>query len=99
MKTRIFLMAVAYVFLSVSPCCALVIGDSNLDYFSGYPDPTCTKPYKPYQLDDDFAVQSYNSQEDEYVRCINKYVDNAKNDIARIKEKANAAVDKANSPY
>jgi hypothetical protein len=86
---------------------AFVIGGSNLPMF-GYPAPACTKPMskpiKPYEFSDEGAVDEYNSEVDEYnsrlstyTSCIREYVDNANNDIKRIREKAQEAIDEANS--
>jgi len=41
-------------------------------------------------------VDSYNSRRREFISCLQEYLDNAKNDIERIKEKMNEAVDVAN---
>ncbi|HEV2563395.1 MAG TPA: hypothetical protein VGT78_14760 [Rhizomicrobium sp.] len=86
---------------------AVVIGGSNLPLF-GYPDHQCTKPYdkpvKPYEFHDQDEINLYNSEVDEYnsqlerfTACIREYLENANNDIKRIQEKAQDAVDEANS--
>lgn len=87
--------------LSVS---AVVFGGTNFS-FSGYPSHSCykpTKPHKPYSLDSQWEVdnynseiESYNNQRQQYVSCINEYVDNAQNDIKRIRESAQGAIDEA----
>lgn len=87
---------------------AVVIGDSNLGVF-GYPEPTCTKPirpHKPYSYSSKYEIDSYNSQValfnsemDEYIRCVKRYLDAANNDIDAIKEKMTEAVNRAKSPY
>ncbi|SRR6266571_3772159 len=85
---------------------AFVFGGSNLG-FGGYPSHTCgfkpSKPFKPfsftYQWEIDqynMEVDSYNSRRREFISCLQEYLDNAKNDIERIKEKMNEAVDVAN---
>ncbi|MCF7821988.1 MAG: hypothetical protein K9M17_06060 [Mariprofundaceae bacterium] len=81
---------------------ALVFGGSNLG-FSGYPSHDCikpTKPIKPYSFDSQWEVDSYNSEVDlynsqlqQYLSCIDEYIENANNDIKRIKEKAQEAID------
>lgn len=86
---------------------AIVFGGSNLGMF-GYPGHTCTppysKPFKPYKFysqgDVDlynYQVENYNRQRRSYLNCIREYVDNAKNDIERIREKTNEAINEANS--
>jgi hypothetical protein len=84
---------------------AIVIGGSNLGMF-GYSSHDCTKPtkpYKPYSFSDQWQIDSYNSEVDlynsereRYVSCIKEYVENANNDIERIKEKAQEAINEVN---
>ena len=75
---------------------AMVYGGSNLGLF-GYPDHTCVAPYKPYSFTSQEQLDSYKWEFEEFTDCIREYVDNAKNDIERIKIKANNAIDEANS--
>jgi hypothetical protein len=86
---------------------AVVFGGSNLD-FLGYPSHQCSppysKPFKPYSFNSQYEidtynmeVEDYNSQLETYRSCIREYVENAKSDIERIREKANEAVEEANS--
>lgn len=75
---------------------AMVFGGSNLGIL-GYPKHRCYQPTKPYDLSDRYAVDRYNSDLDQYVGCIREYVDNARNDMERIRELANEAIDEANS--
>jgi len=90
-----------------STAVAIVFGGSNLDIF-GYPSHTCSPPYskpiKPYTFNDQWEIDSYNSkirnynsEMESFRNCIQDYVDNAKNDMERIKENANAAINDANS--
>ena len=41
-------------------------------------------------------VENYNSQLQIYISCIEDFVDNANNDIKRIREKAEEAINEAN---
>lgn len=73
---------------------AIAIGGSNLGVF-GYPSHDCikpTKPIKPYSFSNQWEVDSYNSKVnlynsklEQYINCIQEYVENANNDIKRIK--------------
>ena len=101
------LTALSFLFLLPSLAAAIVFGGSNLGIM-GYPDHSCSPPYskpiKPYQFNSQWEidqynseVQSYNYELETYLDCIQEYVDNAKNDIKRITEKANSAIDEANS--
>ena len=88
--------------LSSANAFAYVYGGSNLS-LTGYPEHSCfkpNKPYKPISFSNQWDVDSYNSQVDhynmqwnQYISCINEYVDNAKNDIKRVTEKAQEAID------
>ncbi|AGH97815.1 hypothetical protein A11S_995 [Micavibrio aeruginosavorus EPB] len=75
---------------------AYVIGGSNLG-FSGYPEADCVVPYKPYEFLDEYEVERYNRNLEEYVTCIKEYLENADNDIRRIQEAAEAAIREAKS--
>ena len=81
--------------------CALVLGGSNFDLL-GYPSHECTKPlkpYKPFSFSSQWEVDLYNAQVDDYnwelkqyLNCIDEYIENANNDIERIKEKGQEAL-------
>lgn len=83
---------------------AVVFGGSNLG-FGGYPSHDCskpTKPFKPYSFNSQWEIDSYNSEVErynfqlqQYLSCIDEYIENANNDIRRIKEKAQEAIDEA----
>jgi hypothetical protein len=97
------LLTLALFLLGAGNASAFVIGGTNLG-FSGYPDNTCSKPIKPIYSGYDptgynIEVDTYNTQYRLYISCINEYLDNAKNDIERIKDKYKEAVDNANRRY
>lgn len=85
---------------------AIVFGGSNLGIF-GYSDHECTppsKPYKPYSFSSQYQIDAYNAEVEQYNSkmrryrdCIIEYVENAENDIKRVVEKANEAIDQLNS--
>ena len=83
--------------LTVSlPAHALIFGGTNLG-FMGYPEHECMQPYKPFEFTDQFQVDQYNRDFERYIDCIKEYVENADNDIKRIQEAAEAAIDEAKS--
>ena len=82
--------------LTASLAFSYVYGGSNLGY-GGYPSHYCTKPYKPYSFETQYEVDSYNMEVQIYIDCINEYVGNARNDIDRITEQANQAINEANN--
>jgi hypothetical protein len=104
---RRIITAVSLSLLLPSIALAVVFGGSNLG-FMGYPSHTCSPPYskpiKPYQFTSQWEIDQYNSEVESYnyeletyMSCIDEYVENAKNDIQRVKEGANAAISAANS--
>jgi len=95
MKRRIILAALALTLASGSAW-AIVIGGSNFSVM-GYPDHRCYKPSRPYGPIDQWAADRYNSYMRIYRDCVIDYLDNAENDIKRIKEKMQGAVDEASS--
>lgn len=102
MTKRLFLCAFLLGLSGIAS--AIVFGGSNLGMF-GYPDNTCTKPMpprKPYAMTDQWQVDSYNRDVDRYndelrtyQRCLRDYIEYATNDIKRIQEKAQEAIDEA----
>ena len=78
------------------PAAAIVYGGTNFG-FLGYPDPDCSEPYKPYQFSSDFARQQFVSEVEDYLACMREYVDNANNDVKRVVEARDQAIDDANS--
>jgi hypothetical protein len=77
---------------------AYVFGGSNFG-FSGYPDPTCYKPMRPFDLTNQLEVDLYNNDLNIYIQCVKEYLENADNDRKRIEEKEDDAIAKAKSPY
>ena len=85
---------------------AAVYGGSNLGY-GGYPSHSCIKPvtpFKPYSFNNKWEIDLYNSQVDlynmqfrQYLNCIKEYLENANNDIKRIQEKSQDAIDEADN--
>ena len=105
MKTKNKILAVAALLilsLAASISHSLVFGGSNLS-LSSYPSANCYKPsppYKPYSFNSQWEIDSYNLEVDSYnssmriyTNCINTYVENAQNDIERIKEAISDAID------
>ena len=105
MKNKLRTLAVAFLAFAQSSSFGYVIGGSNLG-FLGYEEHSCTKPtppYKPFSLDNQWEIERYNLGVDSYnmeleifYDCITEYIENAENDIKRIKEAINQAIDTAN---
>lgn len=73
---------------------AYVPGGTNLSY-GGYPDFSEMTPSKPFQIDE-FSFNSYKMDVKRYVRKSQEFVENGDNDIKRIREQQQDAIDKAN---
>ncbi len=89
---------------------ARVSGGSNLA--GGYANHRCHKPTKPSKPDSfnnqwripqwelnayNASVSNYNTKLESYNACITRYVENANNDIERIRQKAEKAASEANN--
>jgi hypothetical protein len=82
---------------------AAVTGGSN--FTAPYPDSTCgPRPARPAEPAGRMEgaitfynqqVAAYNEAAQKYIACIGAYVDNANNDMERIREKARAAMEPA----
>ncbi len=72
---------------------ATVYGGSNLG-FSGYPEPECRKPYEPYS-NSSMDREIYRGELDRYFRCVKEYLENANNDIERIRQAQEEAIAQA----
>jgi hypothetical protein len=107
MLKKIICIAALLITGSWNMASAVVSGGSNLDNFD-YPSHSCSKPqkssriFKPHSYANEWEVEQYNSEVrnynakfEKYAECIRKYVDNAKNDMERIREKANEAIAEA----
>lgn len=101
----------AIVALSLIPLSAgaIVLGGTNLGVL-GYPELECRKPYdkprKPYSFNNQWEVDQYNREvtryNDElqqYKHCVVEYLENAENDILRIREAMEEAVADARREY
>lgn len=76
------------------PAEAVVYGNSNLD-FMGYPEFDEFPPSEPYNRDR-YSFDQYRDEVEEYVRKAQDYVEAGNNDIQRIKEAQEEAIEKAN---
>ncbi len=92
---------IVFAVFSATVASAYVVGGTNFG-FSGYPKHSCFAPYnkpsRPYQFESEYELESYNAAvrryNDElsmYMTCIRDYLDNAENDIRRIKDAINEA--------
>lgn len=83
---RLFILCVLFLCCaSANQASAVVFGGSNLPVF-GYSKPSCYLYSSPSKYD-----------VERYIDCINEYVENANNDIKRIREAAEEAVNDAKS--
>ncbi len=73
---------------------AFVAGPTN--FIGNYQDHWCNRPWPPI-TNDDHAWRWFLDDVERYQACIQEYVEAANNDIRRINEKANAAIEEFNS--
>jgi len=88
-----FIFAIMIVLFVASSVSAIVFGGSNLGMF-GYPKFSGYKPFKPYSKSS-YEVDSYRTKMKLYLSEIDDYLDNAINDIERIKEAMREAKNEA----
>lgn len=91
-----YLLVSLFFIFCIVPVFAYVVGDSNLS-IGGYPEFDKWKPQKPYSGNDEYSWKRYYDEVNEYTAAAEEYIDNASNDIKRIQEAIQEAVDKANS--
>lgn len=91
--------------VAAAPAQALVLGGTNLSIL-GYPEAQCSKPDRPMrpysaspsrgEIDTyNFAVDRYNSDLQAFTSCTREYIENAQNDVKRIRERMDEAVERA----
>ena len=84
MKT-IYKFLILLLLINVSLVSAFVYGPSNLGPLNTYPAPSC---YLPVISPNQYDIESY-------TRCIKDYVEVCDNDIKRIRESAESAIEDA----
>ena len=77
------------------PAAAIVFGGTNLGLF-GYPEPNCSQPFKLFEFTDEWERDQFISEVESYMSCVREYVDNANNDVKRVIEARDNAIDEAN---
>lgn len=93
MKAALVPSGVLLCVLLALPAQAAVFGSSNM--YGSYPSPSCREPYVPLG-NDRFSRETFYRELEEYTRCIEDYIEGAKNDRERILEQINNAVDDYN---
>lgn len=88
------IIVLAFTVFFALPAKAVVYGNSNLD-FMGYPEFDEFPPSEPYSRDR-YSFDQYRDEVEEYVRKAQDYVEAGNNDIQRIKEAQEEAIEKAN---
>ncbi|WP_312202650.1 hypothetical protein [Kosakonia cowanii] len=88
MKKIIFILVLPFV------SHAAVFGGSNLG-FSGYPAFDERVPSPPF-TDDRYAWETYTQEVDRYTKRAKEYLENSNNDMKRIQEAQEDAIEKAN---
>ncbi|MDA5547371.1 hypothetical protein OP862_14635 [Yersinia massiliensis] len=73
---------------------AAVFGGSNLG-FSGYPEFSDSEPTPPYNPDE-YSMRAYKGDVERYIQNAKDYTENASNDMKRIREAQEGALEKAN---
>jgi len=64
-----------------------------------YPSPSCSRPYKPYQFNSEWELQSFKDDYERYIRCMQNYIDDAYDDIRQINNAIDDAVMQAKRDF
>lgn len=100
MKKVIITLVVLLSVVIVTSTYAWCPGSGNLSVF-GYPNHSCYEPSIPFCFHDkscdQFEVDRFRSDMEEYQQCIQDYVSGVEHDICEAKKKANAAISEWNS--
>ncbi|MFC1720111.1 hypothetical protein ACFL00_03110 [Pseudomonadota bacterium] len=80
-----FGLALLLILLAVNP----VLTDA--DMFT--PSHSCSKPYKPYEFEDERAVDRFKDEVEDYQRCIDDFVEEQNDAIRKHQRAAQEAID------
>lgn len=61
------------------------------------PSHSCSKPYKPYQFNNQYEVDSFNDDVNSYKQCINDFVEEQNSAVRNHAEAAEQAIDDWNN--
>lgn len=93
-KKILIIAGIAYSLTIIFNTANAYYGSSNLSY-GGYPDFNEMEPTQPYDHDE-YSVDTYQSEVEEYVNKAKEYIQNGDNDINDIRDKQQEAQRKAN---
>ncbi len=60
------------------------------------PSYSCSKPYKPYEFNDEWEIKQFESEVEDYRRCIEDFIEEEKEDIKRHQNAIEEATDEWN---
>lgn len=60
------------------------------------PSHSCSRPYKPYQFNDEWEVQRFESEVQRYKQCIEDFVEEQEDEIQNHRDAAEEAIDEWN---
>jgi len=61
------------------------------------PSHSCSKPYKPYEFNDQYEVDNFNDEVEAFKQCINNFVEEMNEASRRHQEAAEEAIDEWNN--
>ncbi|CAH5653598.1 hypothetical protein AI2983V1_2756 [Enterobacter cloacae] len=91
---KISFMLFGFILAYSTVASATVFGGSNLS-FSGYSEFSDSEPSPPYDRSE-YSMQVYKNDVERYIQNAKEYTENADNDIKRIREAQEDAIQKAN---
>ena len=61
------------------------------------PSHSCSKPYKPYEFNDEWELESFKGEVEAYKQCISDFVDEQNDATRKHKNAAEEAIDEWNN--
>lgn len=69
--------------------------DAAADTFN--PSHSCSKPYKPYEFEDEWEVRRFEDEVEEYKQCLMDFVDEQNEEIRNHEDAAEEAIEEWNN--
>jgi hypothetical protein len=62
-----------------------------------FPSHSCSKPYKPYQFNNEWELENFKNEVEQYKQCITEFVEEQDEAIRKHKNAAEEAIDEWNN--
>ena len=83
------------IILFVLVCCLGVASSSSADMF--VPSHSCSKPYKPYEFNNEWELENFKNEVEAYKQCISNFVDEQNDAVRNHQSAAEEAINEWNN--